>query len=109
MPVRFGFDEGVTDSFGDGLEPIKCLGFLNGSCCPHYDGESDRRPAYQKLVETSSIQAGIALDDGVAVHYKELDIHSVVSSRPSAKAYRVCGEKSVSESEIPTIYLGRNL
>jgi dipeptidase E len=26
-------EEGVTDSFGEGLEPIKCLGFLKGSNC----------------------------------------------------------------------------
>ncbi len=100
------FEEGVTDSFGDGLAPIKCLGFLNGSCCPHYDGEADRRPGYQQLVASGNIQAGLALDDGVAVHYKELEMSNVVSSRPGAKAYYVHGEKNVIESELPTIYLG---
>ena len=100
------FDEGVTDSFGDCLEPIKCLGFLNGSCCPHYDGEADRRPAYQQLIVSGKIQAGIALDDGVAVHYKELDVYEVVSSRPDAKAYRVLFEDQVVEIKMPTQFLG---
>ncbi|CAM5596017.1 Peptidase E OS=Lysinibacillus sphaericus OX=1421 GN=LS41612_13885 PE=3 SV=1 [Lysinibacillus sphaericus] len=30
------FEEGVTDSYGDGLEPLQCLGFLEGSNCPLY-------------------------------------------------------------------------
>lgn len=63
------FEEGVTDSFGEGLESIRYLGFLKGSNCPHYDGESDRRPSYHKLIYSGDIQAGIAADDGVAIHY----------------------------------------
>jgi hypothetical protein len=35
---------GVTDSFGRPLSAIRDgLGFLKGSACPHYDGETDRR------------------------------------------------------------------
>jgi dipeptidase E len=34
------FEQGLTDSFSDGLRPLDCLGFLPGSCCPHYDGEA---------------------------------------------------------------------
>lgn len=100
------FEEGVTDSFGDGLEPIKCLGFLKGSNCPHYDGEIDRKPAYHKLVESKKIQSGIATDDGVAIHYKEQEISKIVSSRPNAKAYRVSCEQKVIEQELLTEFLG---
>jgi dipeptidase E len=82
------FEEGVTDSFGEGLEPMKCLGFLKGSHCPHYDGESDRRHSYHKLMYSRAIQAGIAADDGVAIHYIEQNISNIVSSRPKAKAYK---------------------
>lgn len=36
------FQNGLTDSFG-GLEPLNDgLGFLEGSACPHFDGEVDR-------------------------------------------------------------------
>lgn len=100
------FEEGVTDSFGDGLESIKCLGFLKGSNCPHYDGEIERRPAYHKLIEYEKIQSGIAADDGVAIHYKEQEISKIVSSRPNAKAYRVSFEKKVIETELQTEFLG---
>lgn len=100
------FEQGVTDSYGDGLEPINCLGFLKGSNCPHYDGETERRPAYHKLMETNKLHSGIALDDGVAIHYKEQEIHKIVSSRPNAKAYSVSLEKGITERELHAKYLG---
>ena len=100
------FEQGVTDSYGDGLEPINCLGFLKGSNCPHYDGETERRPAYHKLLETNKLHSGIALDDGVAIHYKEKEIHKIVSSRPNAKAYSVSLEKGITERELHAEYLG---
>jgi peptidase E len=37
------FEQGVTDSWAGELRPFDCLGFLPGSCCPHYDGEGNRR------------------------------------------------------------------
>jgi peptidase E len=40
------FDSGVADSLAaHELLPIKCLGWLPGSNCPHYDSEAGRRPA----------------------------------------------------------------
>lgn len=100
------FEDGVTDSYGDGLEPLKCLGFLSGSNCPHYDGETERRPAYHKLIESKRIKPGVATDDGVAIHYKEHEISRIVSSRPDAKAYSVSLEKKIIETELQTEYLG---
>ncbi|MDP4163963.1 MAG: Type 1 glutamine amidotransferase-like domain-containing protein [Bacillota bacterium] len=100
------FEEGVTDSFGDGLDSIKCLGFLDGSNCPHYDGESDRRPSYQNLIKTGGIQPGVAADDGVALHYIDQNISNIVSSRPYAKAYKVSLDNKVIEEEIQPIFLG---
>lgn len=83
------FEEGITDSFGNGLDSIKCLGFLKGSNCPHYDGEIDRRPTYHKLISSGILQSGFGVDDGVGLHFIDLDINKIVSSRPSAKAYKV--------------------
>ncbi|MGE8205648.1 Type 1 glutamine amidotransferase-like domain-containing protein [Heyndrickxia sp. NPDC080065] len=101
------FEEGVTDSFGDGLEPIKCLGFLKGSNCPHYDGEQDRKPAYHKLILSGAIQSGIAVDDGAAIHYIDQKINKIISSRTSAKAYKVISmNKNIIEEEMKTNYLG---
>ncbi|MCK1999204.1 peptidase E [Psychrobacillus psychrodurans] len=100
------FEEGVTDSFGDNLEAISCLGLLSGSNCPHYNGEANRRPAYQNLVATNKIKPGIATDDGVAIHYIDEKIYKIVSSRPAAKAYKVSYDNHLIETEIETEYLG---
>ncbi|MDO6448846.1 peptidase E [Oceanobacillus profundus] len=100
------FEEGVTDSFGDGLEPLTCLGFLKGSNCPHYDGELNRRPAYQNLVAKSKIKPGIATDDGVALHYIDQKLSEIVSSRPNAKAYKVYFDEEIKEVELKTKFLG---
>lgn len=98
------FEQGVTDSYGDELHPLDCLGFLPGSNCPHYDGEIHRRPTFQRLLKQGEIKPGLAADDGVALHFTGQDLHSVVSSRPSAKAYRVDGGY---EHELETRFLGK--
>jgi dipeptidase E len=101
------FEEGVTDSFGSGLEPLKTLGFLKGSNCPHYDGEEERRPAYQEFVGCGRIAAGYAADDGAALHYIDEQLYKAVSSRPEAKAYHVWESGGKAQEEIvKTIFLG---
>lgn len=100
------FEEGMTDSYGDGLEPLSCLGFLRGSNCPHYDGEADRRPSYQHLIASGRIKPGLAADDGVAIHFVGQEINAIVSSRPDARAYHITVEKGVKEMELKAAYLG---
>ena len=73
----------------DALRPLDCLGFLPGSCCPHYDGEVDRRPSYQQLLLDKKVIPGIAIDDGVGVHFRGAEPYCVVSPREKAGAYRV--------------------
>lgn len=97
------FEEGVTDSYGSGLEPISCFGLLRGSHCPHYDGEEDRRPAYQKFIAEEKIASGFAADDGVGLHFIDEELNEVVSSRPDAHGYRVDKDK---ETKLSTTYLG---
>ena len=55
------FEEGVTDSLAGELTPMRCLGFLAGSACPHYDGEKERRPAYQRMVAAGTIVSRLCL------------------------------------------------
>ncbi|ANU14503.1 Peptidase E [Planococcus halocryophilus Or1] len=97
------YEQGITDSYGDKLEPLEALGFLPGSHCPHYDGEAERRPTYRQFVEQGTLQSGIAADDGAAVHYMDQEIKKIVSSRPAAKAYRVF---KGGEEELVVEYLG---
>jgi dipeptidase E len=103
------FETGTTDSYGAGLAPLSSgLGFLPGSHAPHYDGESTRRPHYQKLIAHGALPAGYAADDGVALVFRGTALDEVVASRPGARAYRVerGPDGRAIETELPTRYLG---
>jgi dipeptidase E len=81
------FEEGLTDSIPGPLTRLPCLGFLPGSCCPHYDGEAERRPTYHRLLAAGQILPGYAADDGAALHFVDDQLSRVVTSRPAAQAY----------------------
>jgi peptidase E len=101
------FESGVSDSIAPELRPIRALGWLAGSHCPHYDGEAERRPAYHAMIANGELPAGYAADDGAALHFVGRRLHRVVSSRPSAKAYRVSMSRGeVVERELEIAYLG---
>ena len=101
------FRQGLTDSYAHDMVALDCLGFLGGSCSPHYDGEADRRPSYQRLVLSGQIEPGYALDDGVAAHFVDGRFHRAASSRIQARAYRVeVRDSAVVEEMLPTEYLG---
>ena len=100
------FEASCTDSFGGVAALHDGLGFLSGSACPHYDGEAQRRPTYQRLIR-EGLPGGYACDDGAALHFEGTKLVAVVSSRPKAAAYRVSldgGE--VVEEQLPVRYLG---
>ena len=53
------FSHGVTDSFGTDLAPLEGgLGLVEGSFCPHYDGEALRRPRFHELVRAGLPDGG---------------------------------------------------
>jgi dipeptidase E len=80
------FQAGVTDSFPGRYAPLRCLGFLRGSFCPHFDSEPKRRPVYRRLVRTRVLPAGFAADDRVALHYINEKLVRIISSKRRAKA-----------------------
>jgi peptidase E len=83
------FEQGVTDSWADRLRPLDCMGFLPGSCCPHYDGEIERRPAYHAFVQQGVMKPGYAIEDTVAAHFRNDRLERIVSKKAGAKAYYV--------------------
>jgi peptidase E len=83
------FDWGVTDSVSDTLGPLACLGFVSGSCCPHYSGEALRRPTFERMVSEAEIVPGFAIDDGAALHFVNGVATRVASGRPGADVYWV--------------------
>jgi dipeptidase E len=101
------FEWGVTDSFGEELAPLRCLGFLRGSNCPHYDSEERRRPTFRQLVAAGELPAGVAADDGVALHFDGDELVEAVSARDGAGAFRVeRGADGAVETPLPVRRLG---
>jgi dipeptidase E len=103
------FEQSLTDSFD--LAQLAALhdglGLLKGSCCPHYDGEAQRRPTFTRLVGAGELSDGWAADDGAALVFIGETLSEVVTSRPEAGAYRVTKtEDAISEERLATRYLG---
>jgi dipeptidase E len=100
------FDSGVTDSWAERLAPLPCLGWLPGGCCPHYDGEAERRPAVHQFVAKGSVPQTLALDDGAAAHFVGRKLKRIVCSRHEAGAYLVrrAGRNAV-ETALSVSYL----
>ena len=83
------FEYGITDSWQDGLKIINCLGFVSGSCCPHYDEEPERKPSLNKFLNDGAIEDCYAIDGGCALHIKDgVDYKGIVFSQ-NKNAYLV--------------------
>jgi len=80
----------VTDSWAGELRPLDGLGFLPGSCCPHYDGEANRRSSYHRLLTGGEISAGVAIEDWTGVH---LRIRNFIALSPQSAVRKLiaCG------------------
>jgi peptidase E len=100
------FQDGLTDSFGD-LKPLgDGLGFIEGSACPHYDGEKGRPDAYRKAIR-NGMRSGYAADDGAALHFNGAEMVEVVTSREGAAAYRLeLSNGDITETRLQVRYLG---
>lgn len=95
------FDQGLTDSIPGSLTTLQCLGFLAGSCSPHYDGEAERRPSYHRQISDGKMVGGYGIDDNAALHFVDCEPPRVVAARAGAAAYRVEPTPSgISESKL---------
>ena len=100
------FEQGLTDSVAGPLTTMDCLGWLPGSCCPHYDSERLRRPTFRRLVASGGIADGVAADDFAALHYVNGSLLRAVSGAPRARAWSVrkSGRRAM-EKALPTARL----
>ena len=101
------FEWALTDSIPGELTPEKCLGFLNGSFCAHYDNEG-RRPTFHRLIRTRELQNGMGVDNFAAIHIVEKQVKKVVCSRPDAAAYSVRreSERTLEKPIMKNLFLG---
>jgi len=83
------FEQAISDSVVEGeLHPLKCLGFLPGTGCPHYD-ELGRRETFHRCLAAGNVGAGYGVDNCAALHFEGTQLVNVVASRPGARAYHV--------------------
>jgi peptidase E len=83
------FQACLTDSFGPVAPMRDGLGLLEGSACPHYDSEKDRRPTFERLIATAKLPPGVACDDHAAAHFVNGKLLGGVSEKPGARVYLV--------------------
>lgn len=94
------FQHGITDSVWP-LGVLDCLGFIDDSCCPHYDTEPERKPTYLATIQSGTCKPGIALCDDVAAHFIDGKLHKIVSAAEHKKGYYVCDQ---GERELDVLY-----
>ena len=75
-----------------GSAELRCLGWLHGSFCPHYNSEPKRKPVYRRLVRSRVLPAGYAADDNVGLHFIDERLAHVVASKRARYAYRLVRE-----------------
>lgn len=83
------FEEGTTDSRPKELTKVECLGFLEGSHSPHYDGEEQRRPTYHRLIAAGVLKPGYACDNDAGIYFEDNEVRRVVRTRKDANVYHV--------------------
>ena len=83
------FNKGITDSWDDGLRVLDCMDILDGTCCPHYDGEANRRPSVENFLKSKDIESCLCIEDGAALHYENDIIKTAISFYENKNAYEV--------------------
>ena len=83
------FEYGITDSWADELKIINCLGFVSGSCCPHYDEEPKRKPALNNFLNEGALENCNVIDGGCALHIKDGVDHKAIVFAQDKNAYLV--------------------
>ncbi len=71
---------------------VSGLNFIPALFCPHYDFEKHRRPELKKMMFKKS-EIAIAIDNRCAIEIID-DAYRIISSKDSAKAYRVFWSKN---------------
>lgn len=74
------FEWGITDSVWP-LGALKCLGFLPGTGCPHFDTEVERQTFFRDSVVQGSVPSGYALDDDTGVHFVDGVFYKAVKTK----------------------------
>lgn len=83
------FTGGYTDSRPQELTLMECLGFLDYSHSPHYNGEPERKPLYHKAILEGNLKPGYACDDGAGLLFMNGEMVRSVTLHADHKNYFV--------------------
>ena len=98
------FEKGVTDSWADKLNIMKCLSFIKGNCCPHYDEEAERKPSLSKFIDENELSSCYAIDGGCALHLKNDTPYKAISFIPGKNSFLVKAvDGKIIEESLPNI------
>lgn len=97
------FDYGHSDS-GGAFALIDGLGFLPGALCPHFGSEVGRESSFVELVRIKNTHPAYALDDGVALHFKNDEYHATVHNDATGSAYEVSSTSTLIARKCPTAF-----
>ncbi len=86
----------ITDSFGDFRPWRGGLGLVEGSFCPHFDGEAERAPAFTDAIASGALPGGFGADDGAGIHYVDGVATAYLSEAAGKNVYQVL------PSDLPT-------
>jgi peptidase E len=96
---------GMTDSYGDSLDPISNgLGFLPFSNGVHDDlPDQPRRARFRELIAAGELPAGYATEDGTGLHYVGNELYEAVGVLSGRSAWFVApdGASGYAETAIP--------
>jgi dipeptidase E len=100
------FDSALS-AFHGAPQLVEGLGLLPHSNCVHFDCERDREGAFRQHL-LDGMCAGYAAEDGAALHFAGEKLAGVVTSRSTAKAYRMRRTEAgrIERRALPTTYLG---
>jgi len=102
------FSELLLGSAKDGYALHKGLGLLAGSACPHFNNEPPRKHAYEQQIANRRLAAGLAIDDGVAIHICDGVVTNIISARGAlANAYFVRNNRN--KVEVKPLELGHQV
>jgi dipeptidase E len=103
------FEWGASDSATPGTRSaaLRCLGFLKGSCSPHWGGEPHRRRDFHALLRAGALPAGYGISDGAALLFEDGRALEAVSTGPEAGVVRVeINGDRLTETRLPVRALG---
>jgi peptidase E len=85
------FEWGASDSLAPGSRSsaLRCLGFLRGSCSPHWGNEAHRRRDFHALVRSGQLPGGYGISDGAALTFDDGRMTEAVITHNGAGAVHV--------------------